>query len=129
LSLYIELSFILYLIKNRYNNRTFNLPSLSQGQTPIGMSGEYIGKSTQGTLPNISLQFDAESTVGYNTLGGMMQSKTQLDYYGLDGGNRGMSVFRYSGSANHQNSIYGSGWYNGTKVIPAGSGVSYIIKY
>lgn len=74
----------------------------------------WTGDGTNGNstiaagLPDITLQFDAESTDGYGTLGGMMQSKTELQHYGLDGGGRGMGVYRFSGSASNVSSIYGN---------------------
>ena len=36
---------------------TLNLPSLTQGQTPIGMTGEYIGKSTNGMNNVVGIPF------------------------------------------------------------------------
>lgn len=105
---------------------TFNLPSLSQGQTPIGMTGEYIGKSTNGVLPNITGGFTTDSNGGAFSDGAFYAGETS----GSNGyGSHVIGLRAIYLDASRSSSIYGNGWYAGTKVIPAGSGVSYIIKY
>lgn len=103
---------------------TFNLPSLTQGQTPIGMTGEYIGKSTNGVLPNITGYIAPNSNVTY---GGAFYYDGNESSNGY--GSHVSSHAKIGFDASRSSSIYGNGWYDGTKVIPAGSGVSYIIKY
>lgn len=67
-----------------------------------------VGGYVEPGLPDLTLEFDADSSDGYDTLGGMMTSKTEQQHYGLDGGNRTMGVYRYSGNAGNANSIYGN---------------------
>lgn len=80
----------------------------------------WTGNGTNGDttiaagLPEITLQFDSDSTDGYTALGGMMTSKTELAHYGIDGGNRAAGVYRYSGRASNLNSAFG----NSTTVQP-----------
>ena len=94
------------------------------------MSGEYIGKSQNGCLPNITGRFvggDVRTNIDGQPQycdGAFTETQTPAGWAG--GGNRFSQV---SFDASRSSSIYGNGWFSGTKVIPAGIGVSYIIKY
>lgn len=96
------------------------------------MTGEYIGKSTNGVLPNITGSFG--NGAEYRNPGNLTNATGAFSSLGTaygrdsDGGGSGRA-YGLSFDASRCSSIYGHGWYDGTKVIPAGSGVSYIIKY
>ena len=99
------------------------------------MTGEYIGKSTNGVLPNITGGIDAGYSGNSNFLGLFNNGSGCFAVSGnynqrypspLSGG---VNYTGMSFDASRSSSIYGNGWYDGKKVIPAGSGVSYIIKY
>lgn len=99
------------------------------------MSGEYIGKSQNGCLPNITGVYNRHSGYGNivsdNTSSGAFYFDTSTAWSGksVHPSDSNYSVNNVKFDASRSNSIYGSGWFSGTKVIPAGTGVSYIIKY
>lgn len=103
------------------------MPSLSQGQTPIGMSGEYIGQSQNGCLPNITGSIGTAES--HNAVSGAFYDGTTSGGLYHRANSDGKVVQTIDFNASRSNSIYGNGWFDGTKVIPAGTGVSYIIKY
>lgn len=93
------------------------------------MSGEYIGQSQNGCLPNITGWI-------YDGYGSYMSMEASGAFYWSGstarqarGEDSGSHPYITNFDASRSNSIYGNGWFSGTKVIPAGTGVSYIIKY
>lgn len=110
---------------------TFNLPNLT-GRVPLGMDGSYVGKSTNGVLPNITGAFGVYGQVSVicNTEGAFYFNNDR-NSGGTDSGwgsgsnNRGLGRF----NASRSSSIYGSGWFDGTRVVPASVGMTYCIKY
>lgn len=120
---------------------TFNLPNLI-GYLPLGMDGDYVGKTTIGALPNITGFFG--STVfcsAYNTSNPSMfgngafslQDRASLyNEYGHIAQSQGANkpAYGYEFNAARSSAIYSSNtWYNGTRVIPASVGMNYCIKY
>ena len=107
---------------------TFNLPNLQVGRVPVGMDGAYVGQSTKGVLPNITAYWG--STIAQDqSYGGAVVQDTPYNtawWYGATAVPRGA---RFSFDAQRVNAIYGSGWFDGTKVIPASVGMTYCIKY
>lgn len=88
------------------------------------MSGSYIGQSTIGCLPDHTHNppYWTNDSSGHHALGdypnGHVPNDAKPNIYGYGKPTSGAS-----------DSIYGNGWYSGAKVVPAGTGVSYIIKY
>lgn len=106
---------------------TFNLPNLQGGRTPVGMTGEYVGKSTNGVLPNITGSlFGAKG--GSNPSGTGAIAVYPQSYEGTYGSGGGQ-YYNWDFNASRSNSMYGNGWFNGEKVIPASVGMTYCIKY
>lgn len=105
---------------------TFNLPNLIDGRVPFGMAGDYVGQSTEGVLPNITGQF---ATSGTNQSGSGAIWYTQVSTGAQGWSGTGASNGQWDFNANRSNSMYGSGWFEGRKVVPASVGMSYCIKY
>jgi microcystin-dependent protein len=108
---------------------TFNLPDLN-GRVPFGMFGEYIGKSTNGVLPNITGNINgiSEEFAQMGTASGAFRKEnniTQNTPTFSGDGNSGVISF----NASRSNSIYGNGWFGGERVVPASVGMTYCIKY
>lgn len=116
---------------------TFNLPNLT-GRVPFGMIGDYIGKSTEGVLPNITGKFMIGATNNTNDytggiLGteGAFSSDWSASNHSLGGGSGYTTNRRAIFDASRSSALYNgaAGWYGGAKVIPASTGMTYCIKY
>lgn len=104
---------------------TFNLPNLI-GRVPLGMDSAYIGQVTNGVLPNILGEFYTRSVA--NPSGAFYyEASTASNPAGT--GASATTVARVAFNAGRYSSIYGYGWYDGTRVIPASIGMTYCIKY
>ena len=105
------------------------------------MQGSYIGQSTNGVLPNIKGDFGSVTYLAkYNTNDPQMYANGAMgivDRAALNneyshvtssqGSNR--KVFGYTLNASRSSSIYGGGWFDGARVVPASVGMNYCIKY
>lgn len=105
---------------------TFNLPNLQDGRVPVGMSGDYVGQSTNGTLPNITGSIAGAGGGNYSASGAFTSSPSNSQGWGNASGT---NSFNFSFNASRSSSIYGYGWFGGEKVIPASVGMTYCIKY
>lgn len=108
---------------------TFNLPNLIDGRVPFGMPSDYIGQTTEGVLPNITGTWqDYDNNNGWSEPWGAfkVESTTSAGEIGSDYGFYRRLI---SFDANRSNPMYGSGWFDGSKVIPASVGMTYCIKY
>lgn len=105
---------------------TFNLPNLIDGRVPFGMPSNYVGQSTEGVLPNITGQF-ATSGTNQSGSGAIWYTQASTGAQGWSG--TGASNGRWDFNANRSNSMYGGGWFEGRKVVPASVGMTYCIKY
>ena len=95
------------------------------------MWGEYIGQTVNGVLPNIYGQIDflksaSNSSAGRNGAFSNSYTKSGANY---GGGTSNYSSFVLDFNASLSNGIYGNGWFNGERVIPASVGMLYAIKY
>lgn len=116
---------------------TFNLPNLI-GRVPFGMAGDYVGKSTEGVLPNITGKFMIGATNNTNDytggiLGteGAFSSDWSASNNSLGGGSGYSTNRRAIFDASRSSALYNgaAGWYGGAKVVPASVGMNYCIKY
>jgi hypothetical protein len=102
---------------------TFNLPNLT-GRVPFGMWGEFIGQTTDGTLPNITgtagIYWTQAEATGAFFVDTVHKNSEKNDPHGHN--NLGFDASRSS-------SLYGNGWYSGARVIPASVGMNYCVKY
>ena len=85
----------------------------------MGIQGSYIGQTSNGVLPNItgsagvySLQRNASSTQS----GALYNTGATYYGYGSSTNNTGLTV---NIDASRSSSIYGAGWFDGTRVVPA----------
>lgn len=112
-------------------NSTFNLPHIV-GRTIFGMAGKYIGKTTQGVLPNIKGSVNnvqgAVMTIDSNYGKCFNESYISSGWTYYNAANPGNRV-NINFNAGLHNNIYGRGWYDGGRVVPASVGMMYIIKY
>lgn len=113
------------------------MPNLT-GRVPFGMDSSYIGQSTDGVLPNITGTWHAPSVSGsarppvlnngtgavYTNDGTYIESD-----YAVSSTNSYRSYHQQGFDASRSSSIYGNGWFNGTRVVPASVGMTYCIKY
>ena len=89
------------------------------------MSGSYIGKTSDGVLPNITGSIG--SAESHNGVSGAFYNGSNRS--GLfHRANQGTAA-DINFSASRSSSIYGSGWFDGTRVVPASVGMNYCIKY
>lgn len=100
------------------------------------MTGEYIGETTPGVLPNITGYTSLSSNGSSNYLGGFVMTGGSLygtsevsSSSGQGGGKNHTNGKRLRIDASRSSSIYGSGWFNGDRVVPASIGLAFIIKY
>lgn len=104
---------------------TFNLPNLI-GYLPLGMDSSYVGHVTNGVLPNILGEFYTRSVANPS---GAFRYEASTASNPAGSGSAATDVARVSFNAARYSSIYGNGWYEGTRVIPASVGMTYCIKY
>ena len=104
---------------------TFNLPNLT-GRVPLGMDSSYVGQSTNGVLPNITGECGAGGRGIITTASGCFQITEKKGTVSTNTPNeRGNIIF----NASLSNSMYGNGWFDGTRVVPSSVGMTYCIKY
>lgn len=105
---------------------TFNLPNLI-GRVPLGMVSSYVGQSSNGVLPNITGSFyGGKGASNPNATGAIAVYKQSYEgIYGSGGG----QYYNWDIDASRSSYIYGGGWYDGTRVVPASVGMTYCIKY
>ena len=115
MSLYIELSFILYLIKNRYNNRTFNIPNYTN-RVAQGLGTGYV----EAGLPDHThaIKFRRNDSTGHHA-DGNITPHIYTDGYTYQGDT---NAAKY---ASESNPIYGAS----TTVQPPATKSYWIIKY
>ena len=105
---------------------TFNLPNLT-GRVPLGMLGSYVGQSSNGCLPNITGSLTgakgASNPSGTGAIA--VYGRSYEGTYGSGGG----QYYSWDFNAARSNSMYGSGWFDGERVVPASVGMTYCIKY
>lgn len=99
------------------------------------MQGSYIGQTSNGVLPNITGTSDA-TAAGYNDYviswinsAGAFYGVSYTTSHGVGGGGSHGSTMRLGFDANRSNSMYGGGWFDGTRVVPSSVGMNYCIKY
>lgn len=100
------------------------------------MTGEYIGKITPGVLPNITGYTSLSSNGSNDYLGGFVMTGGSLygtsevsSGHGQGGGGNHANGKRLRINASRSSSIYGNGWYDGDRVVPASVGTLFVIKY
>lgn len=100
------------------------------------MSGGYIGKTTPGVLPNITGYTSLSSNGSNNYLGGFVMTGGSLygtsevsSGSGQGGGGNHTNGKRLRIDASRSSSIYGFGWFDGDRVVPASIGALFVIKY
>ena len=94
--------------------------------------GEYIGKDTSGVLPNITGAFSSsvDSNALVSSLSGAFYGTTNWIWcIGTQGTYQGNYINPVYFSAHNSNSMYGSGWFDGDRVVPASIGMMFSIKY
>lgn len=90
------------------------------------MTGSYIGQNTNGVLPNITGRLGMN--IGYYSPSGSFYVITDAINIPV-ATYEGRSIYDTGFNASRSSPIYGQGWFDGTKVVPASVGMYYIIKY
>jgi hypothetical protein len=93
------------------------------------MVGEFIGKNTSGVLPNIEGGLGSAGAGAFQTRqsNGAFRSDDSYGYYIQGKAGDGSATFSFK--ASWSNLIYGHGWYDGDRVVPASVGMMFVIKY
>lgn len=92
------------------------------------MLGSYIGQTSNGVLPNITGKLANYAIQGINASGAFTAVDTTSSS-AYDSSNHSRQASNASFDASRSNSIYGGGWFDGTRVVPSSVGMNYCIKY
>lgn len=90
------------------------------------MRGVYIGQTSNGVLPNITGTFYIDVYGGGQPTGAFTRDS---NYNVPNHQNWAAEGWRMVFDASRSNSMYGNGWFDGTRVVPSSVGMSYCIKY
>ena len=94
------------------------------------MEESYIGQITRGVLPNIkgNIGIKNQGGAGFTDHTGAFYASFTAKYATVTGSSTeatGNAAF----DAGRSSSVYGNGWFNGERVVPASVGMTYCIKY
>ena len=97
------------------------------------MLGSYVGQTSNGVLPQLYGRVSAArqkyDEVGDFQEGVFSQSYVESQNAGFYSGRNNTGKRYIIFNANNYNSIYGSGWFDGERVVPASIGMNYCMRY